>query len=71
MKNTRRIRRDSLHEFCHGGELDEAYELNKKKSSVICGGFCWLRLQNRTIQTLIDLSGLGLEKIEETKEQLR
>lgn len=49
--------------------LDEAYELNKKKSAVICGGFCWLRLQNRTIQTLIDLSGLGLERIEETEEQ--
>ncbi len=55
--------------FVMAGSLDEAYELNKKKSSVICGGFCWLRLQNRTIQMLIDLSGLGLEKIEETKEQ--
>lgn len=49
--------------------LDEAYELNKKKSAVICGGFCWLRLQNRTVQTLIDLSGLGLDRIEETEEQ--
>ena len=25
--------------FVMAGSLDEAYELNKKKSSVICGGF--------------------------------
>ena len=45
--------------FIMAESLDEAYELNRKKSAVICGGFCWLRLQNRTVQTMIDLSGLG------------
>lgn len=54
--------------FIMAESLDEAYELNRKKSAVICGGFCWLRLQNRTVQTMIDLSGLGLDQIEETEE---
>ena len=51
--------------FVMAESLDEAYELNRKKSAVICGGFCWLRLQNRTVQTLIDLSSLGLDQIGE------
>ena len=28
--------------FIMAESLDEAYELNRKKSAVICGGFCWL-----------------------------
>ncbi len=55
--------------FVMAESLDEAYELNRKKSAVICGGFCWLRLQNRTVQTLIDLSSLGLDQIGETEEE--
>ena len=54
--------------FVMAESLEQAYELNQKKSAVICGGFCWLRLQNRTVQTLIDLSGLGLDQIKETEE---
>ena len=55
-------------QFIMAESLGQAYELNQKKSAVICGGFCWLRLQNRTVQTMIDVSGLGLDKIEETED---
>lgn len=51
--------------------LAEAFDLNQKKSSVILGGCCWLRLSpRRTIGTAIDLVGLGLDKIEETDEEI-
>lgn len=49
--------------------LEEAYTLNQKKSSVIGGGMMWLKVQNRVKMTLVDLSGLGLDGIEETKEE--
>ena len=45
--------------------LEEAFALNQKKSSVIGGGMMWLKVQNRVKMTLVDLSGLGLNGIEE------
>lgn len=43
----------------------EAYELLRKgRSSRILGGGVWLRLQNRKIPTVIDLSACGLDRIE-------
>lgn len=49
--------------------LEEAYELNQKKSSVIGGGMMWLKVQNRIRMNLVDISGLGLDGIEETEEE--
>lgn len=51
--------------------LEEAYELNQKKSSVLIGGFIWLKMGERRKQTIIDLSLLGLDKITETEEEFR
>ena len=48
--------------------LVEAYELNQKKSACILGGMVWLKMGNRTISTAIDLSGLGLDTIQETED---
>ncbi len=45
--------------------LDEAYELNQKKSSVIVAGNMWLRMCGMNKMTAIDLSALGLNRIEE------
>src|SRR5690554_4298963 len=45
--------------------LEEAYELNKSKRNVIIGGSLWLRMGRKKINTAIDLSALGLNKIEE------
>lgn len=49
--------------------LEEAYTLNQKKSSVIGAGMMWLKVQDKVKMTLIDLSGLGLDQIEETEEE--
>lgn len=52
--------------------LDEAYELAQERGAVIFGGGCWLRLSpKRTIKTAIDLSGIGLDSIEETPTEIR
>ena len=51
--------------------LQQAYELNQKRSTRILGGMLWMRQGNGTIQTAVDLSGLGLDQIEETEEEFR
>jgi len=49
--------------------LEEAFALNQKKSSVIGGGMMWLKVQSRVKMTLVDLSGLGLNGIEEKEDE--
>ena len=49
--------------------IEEAYKLNQKKSARILAGCGWIRMSNATVQTAIDLSRLGLDKIEETEEE--
>ena len=51
--------------------LEEAYEWNQKKTSKIIGGMLWMKMENHNIGTVIDLSGLGLDTIEETEEEFR
>ena len=47
----------------------EAYELCQKRSSLVVGGMVWLKMTSVTKRTIVDLSGLGLNKIEETGEE--
>ena len=35
------------------------------------GGMMWMRLSNARVKTLIDISGLGLDQIEETEDEIR
>lgn len=58
-----------IKEYVKVASLEEAYELNQKKTNKILGGMLWLKLGNRSIGTAIDLSGLGLDTIEETDEE--
>lgn len=51
--------------------LEEAYELNQKRSAKVLGGTLWLKMGKRNVQTAIDLSNLGLDKIEETEEEFK
>lgn len=46
--------------------LEEAYELNQARNSRIMGGMMWMRLGNARVKTIIDMSELGLNEIEET-----
>lgn len=56
----------SFQQYVTARSLEEAYELNQKKSSVIVAGNMWLRLCGAKKQTAIDLSALGLDRLEET-----
>ena len=49
--------------------LQQAWELNQKKSSRILGGMLWLKLGRGRVGTAIDLSGLGLDTVEETETE--
>lgn len=51
--------------------LQEAWDLNQKKSNLVIGGMGWLKMSNVHKQTLIDLSGLGLDQIEETDGEFK
>ena len=56
-----------IREYVKAESLEEAWELNQKRTNKILGGMLWLRMGNRNVQKAIDLSGLGLDTIEETE----
>ena len=52
--------------------LEQAWELNQKgRNNVIIGGNLWLKMGNRNILNAIDLSTLGLDRIEEDESGFR
>lgn len=55
----------SIKEYRKAESLEEAWELNQKKANRIIGGMMWLKMSRGRVQTAIDLSGLGLDIIEE------
>jgi CO/xanthine dehydrogenase FAD-binding subunit len=52
-------------------DLEEAYELNQKRANKILGGTLWMRMGTKSIGTAIDMSGLGLDKIEENETEFK
>lgn len=57
----------SIKNYARPETVEEALSLLRaKKSNVALGGMLWLKLQNKTVDTAVDLSGLGLDAIEET-----
>ena len=58
----------TFREYVRPASLEEAWTLNQKRTSRVIGGMLWLKMQNAAVGTAIDLSGLGLDKIEETPE---
>ena len=55
----------SIKEYRKAESLEEAWELNQKRANRIIGGMMWLKMSRGRVQTAIDLSGLGLDTIEE------
>ena len=49
--------------------LEQAYELNQKRTACVLGGMVWLKMGNRVVTTAIDLSRLGLDTITETESE--
>ena len=60
-----------IREYVKVKNLEEAYQLNQKKSSCVLGGMVWLKMGSRNVGTAIDLSGLGLDSIEEDQNEFR
>lgn len=60
-----------IKDYVMAQSLEQAYSLNQKKSSRILGGTLWMRMSSNPIQTAIDLSGLGLDTIEEDEQSYR
>lgn len=58
----------TIREYLRAGSVEEALEAAKGKRNVVLGGGTWLRLEDRAAATAIDLSGLGLDTIEETQD---
>ena len=58
----------TIKNYCLADSIQQAYELNQKKQNKILGGGVWLKCCHFPIQTAIDLSVLGLDKITETEE---
>lgn len=61
----------TIQNYVKAESLEEAYTLNQARSARIAGGMMWLRLGDKKIKTIIDLSNLGLDQIEETEEAFR
>lgn len=59
----------TIQNYVRAQSLEQAYELNLKKSNRILGGMLWLRLSDGTVNTAIDLGDLGLNTIGETEEE--
>lgn len=58
----------TIQKYVRAQSLEEAWQLNQAKRNRIVGGMLWLRLGRGGVGTAIDLSDLGLDKIEETGE---
>ena len=50
--------------------LQEAYDLCQNRRNVIIGGMLWLKMQNRSVDTAIDLCDLGLDQIEDCGDEI-
>ncbi|MGN0298648.1 MAG: FAD binding domain-containing protein [Lachnospiraceae bacterium] len=61
----------NVRDYVKVSSLEEAYTLNQKKANRIVGGMLWMRLGTVNFGTAIDLSGLGLDKIEEDEKEFR
>lgn len=58
--------------YVRPSSLEEAWTLNQKRSARIIGGMMWMRVSpHARMATAIDLCDLGLDKIEETDEEIR
>lgn len=48
--------------------LEEAWQLNQKRTNKILGGMAWMKMGRQNYQTVIDLSTLSLNQIEEEED---
>ena len=58
----------TIREYKRAESLEEAWQLNQKRPNRVLGGMIWLKMENINVGTAIDLSGLGLDTIEESDD---
>ena len=58
----------TIREYKRVESLEEAWELNQKKANRVIGGMIWLKMSRGNVGTAIDISGLGLDQIEEKED---
>ena len=62
----------TMREYVLAESLEQAYELlNKGRANCILGGLLWMTMGSKAIGTGIDLSNLGLNKIEENDDEFK
>lgn len=61
----------NIREYKKVATLEEAWELNQKRMNRVIGGMLWVKMTKGNVGTAIDLSGLGLDTIEETDTEFR
>ena len=59
----------TIKNYIRVGSLQEAYDLNQSKQNKIIGGMLWLKMADKNVNTVIGLSGLGLDTITETETE--
>ncbi len=59
----------NIQKYVRAESLEEAYRLNQNRQNRVLGGMLWLKMGNGNVNSAIDLCGLGLDTIQETREQ--
>lgn len=59
----------SIQKYVRAKSLEEAYQLNQSRANRVIGGMLWLKTGSGSVNTAIDLCGLGMDGIEETQEE--
>lgn len=58
----------TIKEYIRAESLEQAYELNQKRSNQIIGGMLWVKMGSRQVQKAIDLSDIVSDTILETED---
>lgn len=61
----------NFQKYVKAASLEEAYSLNQAKNNKVLGGMLWMRLGTTNYNTVIDISDLGLNKIEENDSEYK
>ncbi len=59
----------NIKNYVRAESLEEAWQLNQKRTNRIIGGMLWLKMSNGNVNTVIDLCNLGLDQLEESDEE--
>lgn len=55
----------TIQNYIQAESLEQAWQLNQKRSARVLGGMLWLKMGQNTVGTAIDLCRLGLDTIQE------